>query len=89
MDLIIMKKFFCSIGLHWMKNHHFNFTDKVDGKTVYNADCECGKKWMVDSLSPITLFKVPRDHDDIMDIEADAYLEKYLSDINLCIKEQE
>lgn len=55
-----MKKFFCKIRLHWMQNHTSNFTDKVSGKTVFNATCACGKKWMVDTLSPIALSKIAR-----------------------------
>jgi hypothetical protein len=46
-----------------MKNHHHNFIDKCSGKTVYNAECECGKKWMVDSLLPFGGFRVMREQD--------------------------
>lgn len=43
-------KLLCSIGLHRpLKNHRHNFIDKVSGSTVFNAECNCGKKWMVDS----------------------------------------
>ena len=58
-----MKKFFCRIGVHWMKNHHHNFVDCVDGKTVYNAECACGKKWMVDSLLPFWGVRVMREQE--------------------------
>lgn len=56
-----MKKIMCQIGLHVMENHHHNFVDRVSGKMVYNADCACGKSWMVDSLNPVTFFRVERD----------------------------
>ena len=36
-----------------MENHHHNFIDRTDGKTVYNAECACGGKWMVDSPFPL------------------------------------
>jgi hypothetical protein len=40
----------CKLGWHRpLKNHKYNFTDKVSGKTVFNAVCPCGKKWMTDS----------------------------------------
>lgn len=57
----LVKKFFCDIGWHWMENHLGNFTDKVSGKTVYNAECAiCKKEYMVDTLFPIASFKVRR-----------------------------
>jgi len=40
----------CSFGWHRpLKNHKHNFIDRVSGNTVFNAECSCGKKWMVDS----------------------------------------
>lgn len=53
-----MKKLFCKLGVHWMKNHHHNFIDVVNGKSVFNAECECGKKWLVDSLSALFGFRM-------------------------------
>ena len=53
----------CKLKVHWMRNHHHNFIDSVSGKTVFNAECPCGKRWMVDTLSPITFFKVDRDEE--------------------------
>lgn len=55
-----IKKFFCHIGIHWMENHHYNFIDRVDGKIVYNAECACGGKWMVDSPFALLGFRVRR-----------------------------
>lgn len=43
-----------------MKNHAYNFTDFISGKCVYDAECSCGRKWMVDTLFPITIFKVEK-----------------------------
>ena len=40
----------CKIGIHRpLKNHTYDFTDKVSRMTVYEAECSCGIKWMVDS----------------------------------------
>jgi len=40
----------CSWGWHRpLKNHKHSFIDRVSGATVFNAECGCGKKWMVDS----------------------------------------
>ena len=50
-----IKKFFCKIGIHWMKNHHSLFWDAIGGIPVFAADCECGKKWMVQTTSPINI----------------------------------
>lgn len=49
---------FCKIGIHWMRGHSLNFIDIASGKPVYNAECSCGRKWMVDTLFPLTMFKV-------------------------------
>ena len=46
------------IHIHWLKNHMHNFIDVVSGKTVWTAECRCGKKFMVDTLCPIADFKV-------------------------------
>ena len=59
--MINSKKILCSIGIHRpLSGHSYNFIDKVSGKTVYNATCPCGKKWMVDSPFMFTGFKVER-----------------------------
>lgn len=58
------KKLFCCIGRHWMKNHKPYFIDSSSDKQVYVADCECGKKWMVDSLFPLWGFRVRIDKKD-------------------------
>ena len=51
----------CAIGIHRpLKGHTHNFIDKVSGQTVYNAECPCGKKWMVDSPFSFGGFKVER-----------------------------
>ena len=40
----------CAFGWHRpLQKHSHNFIDKVSNKTVYNAKCPCGKKFMVDS----------------------------------------
>jgi len=40
----------CKIGIHRpLSEHHYDFKDKVSGKTVYNSVCSCGKRWMVNS----------------------------------------
>lgn len=45
----------CALGWHRpLRGHRHNFIDKVSGDTVYNAECPCGKKWMVDS--PFSFF---------------------------------
>lgn len=54
----MFKELMCKLGIHYMQNHKHNFVDVVSRKTVYNTVCPCGKKWLVDTLSPITLFKV-------------------------------
>lgn len=59
--MINMKRFFCLIGWHWMKNHRRSFTDCVSGKTVYRAECECGRKWQVDSKHSLGGFRVERE----------------------------
>ncbi len=49
---IIKKKpsLLCRFNIHRpLFNHHHNFIDSVSGETVFNAECSCGKKWMVDS----------------------------------------
>ena len=52
----------CKLGWHRpLVNHHHNFIDKVSGKTVYDAECPCGKKWMVDSPFGFGGFKVEKD----------------------------
>lgn len=56
-DLGIMS-LFCKIGLHWMRKHSFIFTDVVSGKPVYSTECPCGRKWMVDTLFSLPMFKV-------------------------------
>jgi hypothetical protein len=49
----------CKIGIHRpLSDHHHDFIDQVSGKTVFNAVCSCGKKWMVDSLFGWFGFKV-------------------------------
>lgn len=55
-----MKKLLCKIGLHWLKNHSHRFTDLVSRKPIYFADCECGKKWLVDSKIPFLGFRIPQ-----------------------------
>lgn len=47
-----------NIHIHWLKNHRTDFVDVVSGKTVYNAKCRCGKHFLVDTLFPISFFKV-------------------------------
>lgn len=50
------------MGIHRpLINHSFNFTDIVSGKSVYNVECPCGKKWMVDSMSKFFGHKVEKD----------------------------
>ena len=52
----------CSFGWHRpLKNHEHNFIDVVSGNTVFNAECCCGKKWMVDSCFGFFGHKVERD----------------------------
>lgn len=54
-----IKEILCKIGLHWMENRLSLFWDGIGGKQVFDAKCPCcGMHWMVDTLSPITFFKV-------------------------------
>ena len=51
----------CKLGWHRpLYNHRHNFIDKVSGKTVYNAECSCGIRYMVDSPYGFLGFKVKR-----------------------------
>jgi len=45
-----------------LKNHHHNFIDKVSNKTVFNAECSCGKMFMVDSPFWFFGFKVEKEN---------------------------
>ena len=57
-----IKEFLCSIGMCWLIDHDYSFTDQVVGLPVYNSKCEvCGREYMVNSLRPILNFKVERD----------------------------
>ena len=41
----------CRIGIHRpLKIKSSNFTDTVSGKTVFNAECSCKKKWLTDGV---------------------------------------
>ena len=52
-------KLFCKLGLHWrMKVLDCMFIDVVSWRSVYEAVCPCGRKWMVDSRHGFPLFKV-------------------------------
>lgn len=56
-----MSKLLFRLGIHRpLFNHWYNFTDKVSGKSVYNAECFCGKKCMVDNCFGFFGFKVER-----------------------------
>lgn len=49
----------CKLGIHRpLKNHRYAFTDKVTDLSVYHAECDCGKKWFVDSPLGYFGFKV-------------------------------
>lgn len=49
----------CKIGIHRpLFNHKEFFVDKVSGNQIYDAECSCGKKFMVDSLLGYCGFKV-------------------------------
>jgi len=51
----------CKLDLHRpLLNHRYYFTDTVSGKSVYKAECSCGKKWMTDSTKGYFGFKVKR-----------------------------
>ena len=39
------------------------FRDIVSGNTVFEAECPCGKRWMVDSVHGYPFFKVPLNRD--------------------------
>ncbi len=46
-----MRKWLCKIGIHRpLHGFHGLFQDVVSHKTVFEATCPCGKKWMTDSL---------------------------------------
>lgn len=36
------------------------FIDMITGRTVYDAVCPCGRKWMIDVRHGFPLFKVER-----------------------------
>ena len=57
--------------IHWLKNHRHNFIDRVSGKTVFTAECRCGKKFMVDTLFPIVDFKV-----ELATVDKEVYHDK-------------
>jgi hypothetical protein len=57
----MLGKILCKLGWHRpLYNHRFNFVETYSGKTVYNAECRCGIRFMVDSLSGFGGFKVKR-----------------------------
>ena len=56
-----MKNILCRLNIHRpLKNHHHTFTDCVSGKTVFDAECPCGLKFMVDSQFGFCGFKVAK-----------------------------
>ena len=59
-----MFRLLCKLGIHRpLTNHEFRFIDRVSGKSVYIAECPCGKKWLTDSLSKWFGFRVLRDQE--------------------------
>ena len=43
-------KYLCKIGIHRpLKKHKFIFVDGISHKSVYEAECSCGKIWLVNS----------------------------------------
>lgn len=58
----------CKIGLHRpLKDHHYNFTDRVSGQAVFNAVCPCGQQWMVDSPFGWLGFKIEKQEATLRD----------------------
>lgn len=54
-----MTRILCRLGWHRpLFGHEYTFTDALSGKFVYYAQCPCGKRWMVDSLSGMFGIKV-------------------------------
>jgi len=52
-------KLLCKLGLHWkMKILHSLFIDRVSGETVFEAECPCGRHWMIDDVFGFPFFKV-------------------------------
>lgn len=52
-------KLLCKLGIHRpLTKHKHSFIDRVSGRSVYIAECACGKEWMVDSVFPMFGFKV-------------------------------
>lgn len=60
----MIRKMFCKIGWHWLTNHEHSFVDRVSGNSVFEASCNCGKKWLTDSLLPLIGFRVLKDSDN-------------------------
>ncbi len=56
-----MDKMLCKIGIHRpLRNYAFGFTDRITLKSVYYAECPCGRQWMVDSRFRFGGFKVEK-----------------------------
>lgn len=53
----------CKLNMHQpLTKHDSNFVDVVSGKTVFNAECPCGIKWLTDSSSKWFGFKIKKEH---------------------------
>jgi hypothetical protein len=51
----------CKLGWHRpLSFHEESFRDCVSGKMVYDAECTCGKAWLVDSTCGYLGFKIEK-----------------------------
>ncbi len=56
-----MKKFLCWIGIHRpLIIEDSTFIDKVTGKIVFHARCNCNIKWLTDNFNGWKGFRVRR-----------------------------
>ncbi len=56
-----MKSFLCWIGIHRpLIIEDSDFEDKVSGKMVFHARCDCNKKWLTDSFNGWFGFRIER-----------------------------
>jgi len=68
----VTKLMFCKIGIHRpLRNHYCNFIDKISGKTVFEAECPCGKKWMTDSPGGWG-YKIEKSHNQTLDFKGET-----------------